>query len=189
MKKSFSFGTKDLSRFISRVLLPVLGIICGSQNDILRNNYSDLRLDSTFSWVYLLMGLLMAVYYGVVIWYLINKRKMNKVYSVLVVVSFLLFVTGVILPYSPQGNDILSLRHVDFVFVAMLIFISVLLKYLSVDYQVFHFQRTYLMVFVTGAIIIFSFSLMVNSLLETWGIIGLSNLLNRLYEKEKSFDI
>jgi len=45
------------------------------------------------------------------------------------------------------------------------------------------------LVLILGAILIFSFSLMINSLLETWGMIGVSNLLNRLYEREKGFDI
>jgi hypothetical protein len=178
-----------LSRCIARFLLPVLGIICGVQNNILKNNYSDLRLDPVFSYIYITLGLLMAIYFGTIIWYLISKRKMNGVYHVLIGISFGLFIAGVLFPYTPQGNDALSLRHVDFVFIAMVIYLGVLIKYITVDERIFYFQKTYLFLFVFGTVIIFSFSLMVNSLLETWGLIGMSNLLNRLYEKEKGFDI
>ena len=189
MKQSFSFKPKILSRLVARFILPLLGIICGLQNNMLKNNYSDLRLDPFYSRLYLGMSLLMAVYYGLVAWYLIRNRKMSQGYYVLIIISFLLFVVGVAFPYTPQGNDILSLRHVDFVFLSMSIYIGVLIRYISLDYRIFYFQKKFLLVLILGAILIFSFSLMINSLLETWGMIGVSNLLNRLYEREKGFDI
>ena len=189
MRQSFSFKSINLSRLVAWVLLPLLGIICGVQNNMLKNNYSDLRLDPTYSAVYLGMSLLMALYYGLVLGYLIRKRKMIWGYYVLIIISFLLLIVGVAFPYSPQSSDILSLRHVDFVFLSMGIYIGVLIKYITLDYKIFYFQRTYLFIFILGTVVIFSFSLMVNSLLETWGMIGMSNLLNRLYEREKGFDI
>jgi|GEM_PF-4258322 len=180
---------KQISRLIAWGIIPLLAFILALQNNVLNNNYSDLRLTPVYSVVYIIFGFIMAMYFFFVLYYLIKKESLAIFYRSLLWISLAVFLLGIILPYHPQGNDVSSLRHVDFVLLAMALYIVTLIRYLASNEMILLRKQRFLMVFLIGAGMILLFSQKVNSLLELWGAIGMSVLLEDLYEKEKNFDI
>ena len=179
---------KNFCRIIAWAVLPGLSVILALQNNILQNNYSDLRLNPKYAILFIIMSIIMACYYFGILYYLLHKRKQGIIIKGLLWLSFILFIVGVVLPYHPEGNDVFSIRHVDLVLLACFIYIGILLKYFSLDYTIMKKNEYIIMGLILGAGIIFFLSKKVNSLLELWGGIGMPFLLERLYEQESNLE-